>query len=281
MNCTIMTKSFFTLKSVLLLSLLVSVKLSAQTVVVSEDFNTGIPSGWLIINNDGLPMSSNPAVSFVTDAFVLRDNPDNPNNGDSLLMASSWHATTGGQADDYLILPQITLGAFGNTISFDARSLDLTHPEGLQVLVSTTGTAIEDFSFILPAFTNLLMSPYWTTYNVSLDSIGVQNQTVYIAFRHFGSDQFLLALDNISVEIENPVSIEEQAVMNIEVYPNPTNDILYINQMEEAFSFVLYNLLGESVMSGVGNQQIDLSAITKGIYTLHIEGYLPKKIIKL
>jgi hypothetical protein len=51
--------------------------------------------------------------------------------------------------------------------------------------------------------------------------------------------------------------------------------------MEEPFSFVVYNLLGERVMSGVGNQQIDLSAITKGIYMLHIEGYLPKKIIKL
>jgi hypothetical protein len=61
------------------------------------------------------------------------------------------------------------------------------------------------------------MSPYWTTYQVSLDSIGVQNQTVYIAFRHFGSDQYLLALDNISVEMENPVTIEEVAAMNVEV----------------------------------------------------------------
>jgi hypothetical protein len=281
MNSVTMTKNTFPIKITLLFLFLASFNLTAQTTLLSEDFNAGIPSGWLIINNDGLPMSSNPAVSFVTDAFVIRDNPDNPNNGDSLLMTSSWHATTGGQADDFLILPQLTLGAFGNYVYFDARSFDLTHPEGLEILVSNTGTAIEDFAVLDTAYSNIVMSPYWTTYQVSLDSIGVQNQTVYIAFRHFGSDQYLLALDNISVEMENPVTIEEVAAMNVEVYPNPTSDILYINQMEEPFSFVVYNLLGESVISGVGNQQIDLSAITKGIYTLHIEGYLPKKIIKL
>src|SRR5690606_26374885 len=103
-----MIKYILTLKSDLCFIFLASVELSAQTTLISEDFNNGFPSGWQLIDNDALPIFNHPSVNFVTDAFVIRDNPDNPNSGDSLLMATSWHATAG-DADDYLILPQVTL----------------------------------------------------------------------------------------------------------------------------------------------------------------------------
>jgi hypothetical protein len=251
----------------------------AQTILINEDFNQGIPSGWLIIDNDALPVFNDPAVNFIDDAFVLRDNPDNPDVGDSLLMATSWHATPG-QADDYLITPQITLGAFGNTVYFDARSVDLTHPEGLEIRVSITGTAIEDFFVLDSAFYNLTMSPYWTTYEVSLDSIGAQGQTVYIAFRHFGNDQYLLLLDNIRVETENPAGIISTDLIDFSLYPNPANERLYLGGLTQEEEVVITDLTGQLIWKGWVYNEIEIESLTTGIYTLTCKG-VTRKFVKL
>jgi hypothetical protein len=251
----------------------------AQTVLINENFNQGFPSGWMLIDNDALPVFNHPAVNFIDNAFVLRDNPDNPNVGDSLLKATSWHATPG-EADDYLITPQITLGTFGNYVYFDARSVDLSHPEGLEIRVSTSGTAIEDFSVLDAAYYNLTMSPYWDTYTVSLDSIGAQGQQVYVAFRHFGNDQYLLLLDNIRIETENPVGITNPTIHSITLFPNPVQNMLFIQGLETPTETHIFNIAGQLVWSGIVQHKIDTQAITPGIYTLICNGRA-QKFVKL
>jgi hypothetical protein len=241
--------------------------LLAQTVLIDEDFNMGIPSGWILVDNDALPIFNHPAVNFIDNAFVLRDNPDNPNSGDSLLITTSWHATPG-QADNYLITPQITLGAFGNYVYFDARSVDLTHPEGLEVRVSTTGTSIEDFFILDSAYYNLTMSPYWTTYEVSLDSIGAQGQQVYVAFRHIGNDQYLLLLDNILIETENTTGIFSTSINPVTLYPNPAQNQLYINGLDSSSDVLIFDIAGQVIWRGITQHAIDIQSLSPGIYTL-------------
>jgi hypothetical protein len=262
------------------LILLISIHLTgiSQTILINEDFNNGIPNNWTIINNDSLPISQNSAVSFVTNGFVLRDNPDNSNVGDSLLMASSWHEELG-EADDYLILPQITLGSFGNYLYFEARSIDFSHPEGLEVLISLVGSEISDFMMVEPAYSNLIMSPYWTTYKISLDSLNLQNQTINIAFRHFGNDQYLLALDNIIIESENPTGMIENQYNELSFYPNPAKKSVVINNLEMPLKFWIYNNIGKVVSTGFVMDKIDLQDLDQGLYFLQIEGYNTKKLI--
>ncbi len=262
------------------LILLLSIQLTgiSQTILINENFNNGIPNNWTIVNNDSLLISQNPSVNFVTDGFVLRENPDNLNVGDSLLMASSWHEELG-EADDYLILPQITLGSFGNYLYFDARSIDFSHPEGLEVLISSAGSDISDFMIVEPAFSNLIMSPYWTTYKISLDSLNLQNQTINIAFRHFGNDQYLLALDNIIVESDNPIGIIENHLNELSFYPNPAKKDIIINNLEMPLKYWIYNSIGKVVSVGVVMDKIDLQSLEYGMYFLQIEGFNTKKLI--
>lgn len=268
------------MKIIVTILLLISISqyFSGQTSIINENFNGGFPINWIVINNDSLPISQNPSVNFVTDGFVLRENPDNLNVGDSLLMASSWHEELG-EADNYLILPQITLGSFGNYLYFDARSIDFSHPEGLEVLISLAGSDISDFMMVEPAFSNLIMSPYWTTYKISLDSLNLQNQTINIAFRHFGNDQYLLALDNIIVESDNPIGMIENHFNELSFYPNPAKNDIIINNLEMPLKYWIYNSIGKVVSVGVVMQKIDLQGLDYGMYFLQIEGFNTKKLI--
>ena len=57
----------------------------------------------------------------------------------------------------------------------------------------------------------------------------------------------------------------------IAVYPNPTNNVLYINGNSE-YSYVLYNGMGQQVTFGTaqGLKEIDVKGLAKGIYFLRL-----------
>ena len=70
----------------------------------------------------------------------------------------------------------------------------------------------------------------------------------------------------------------------IQIYPNPVNNILYINGGNAEYSYVLYNGMGQTVANGIANgtQQINVNGMAKGIYFLHItsgEQALIQKIV--
>lgn len=80
--------------------------------------------------------------------------------------------------------------------------------------------------------------------------------------------------------------IEEQSLMEVNVYPNPVADVLFIHASEKS-SVSLYDVRGTLIYSSSispNNQQIDLSNLEKGIYFLKVEnskGVLNERLIKL
>jgi len=112
--------------------------LQAQ-VLLSEEFNNGMPASFLLANNDlKTPVQQ---VNYVTSAWVVR--PDfNSNN--LVAVSTSWYNPSA-QADDWMILPQRLIG--NNTVlTWRAKAQDAAYPDGYQVLVSTTGNNIADFT---------------------------------------------------------------------------------------------------------------------------------------
>ncbi len=75
----------------------------------------------------------------------------------------------------------------------------------------------------------------------------------------------------VCFEIGEILSVEENDNA-IRIYPNPVNNILYINGGNTEYSYVLYNGMGQAVANGIANgtQQINVSSMAKGIYFLHI-----------
>jgi hypothetical protein len=258
---------------------LLSLNSLAQNTILFQDFNQGFPAGWSLIDNDSLTPNSSPAVNFITDAFVIAEDADSTSMGDSLLVATSWFDTTG-TADDYLILPPLTMGAYGNYISFDAKSMDHTHPNGLEVLVSAGGINPWDF-FVLPsAYDTFITPPYWTNYRVSLDSVGISpGQTVRIAFRHYSTDQYILALDNIKVDIDDDLSNAEMDLLPITLYPNPVKEgVLNINLIANR-NYQIFDAQGKQVQNGICFKQIHLDDLQGGLYLLNIVGYKTERFI--
>ncbi len=72
-------------------------------------------------------------------------------------------------------------------------------------------------------------------------------------------------------EYSNGTGINKQAQTNISVYPNPTNDKIYLPEQYINATYKIYTILGQLIDNGIINkQEISLSRLTTGIYILKI-----------
>ncbi|WP_420573924.1 M14 family zinc carboxypeptidase [Kordia sp.] len=98
--------------------------------------------------------------------------------------------------------------------------------------------------------------------------------------------------DNITSEMVNvtviPLSVTDELLTNVNIYPNPVEDKLYIDTDHHSLqNIVIYNLLGEQILQrsiSENNSQIalDLQQVKQGVYMIKLdftEGNLIKKII--
>lgn len=264
--------------TLLFITALISVSLYAQVTILNSDFNNGIPTGWQLIDNDQLTPYNDNSVNFMTDAWNVVEDYDSTGTGDSILVATSWFDESG-DADDYLISPSITLGNYGNFISFYLKSIDASNPDGFQLLYSNGGTTVNDFTSNTVLYDSIALSPYWTRYTVNLDDFSLNNQTVHFAFRHYATDQYILALDNISIVINDPVSINETKKEQFSFYPNPAKNVITFDNVKSGQEIIITELSGKTVYQSILNNNslnIDLS---KGIYLVKVNNSIQKLII--
>lgn len=183
--------------AVFLIGLLAPAIMQAQTIYLSENFNAaGFPTGWTLINNDGL--TPDPNVANYTSAWIKIENFDSVGIGDSVAASTSWYAPTG-IADDYLITPQINIGA-STGVSWDVKAQDPSFPDGYQLRISTTTPDITGFMANPPLYSIPAAAPSWTNLSVNLGAAGYANQNIYLAWRNNSNNQFLLLVDNIVVK---------------------------------------------------------------------------------
>ena len=84
------------------------------------------------------------------------------------------------------------------------------------------------------------------------------------------------------------MAVDENNAMEIKVYPNPTNGILFVEtvctpSLPEATKYIITNVTGQTLLSGrITNeiQQIDVTGLVEGMYFVRIqsdEGCFMKK----
>lgn len=72
-------------------------------------------------------------------------------------------------------------------------------------------------------------------------------------------------------EVDNRLSIDEISVNNINVYPNPSKDILNIISSEQIYGLRVYSLQGQEMMSIINHSnKLDISELNEGMYFLQI-----------
>ena len=154
----------------------------------SESFNSGLGC-WTAVDNN------NDASTW----RAIGTSTDNPTHSGAGMAASfSWYEVAM-NADEYLVSPQIELpSGMMATLSWWFRVNGSYPLDKLAVKVSTSGTAVADFTTTLIDITPTAANGSWTQQTVDLTPYA--GQTIYLAFHHHDSyDANYLLVDDIQI----------------------------------------------------------------------------------
>ena len=189
---------------------------SAQ--VFQENFDGNGPglSAWTVLDVDQFTPA--PSVNdLVGWARVDRGGPA-PNYGgpdNNFAVASTSYYTPAGQANDWLISPQITVSGTSPFLLWDAKAADPNFSDGYKVMLAPNGgKTVADFTVEL--YTTPAENSKWKTRFVNLSAY--VGQTVTVAFVNNSYDKFVLLVDNIKVDEYTPAALPTCATL-----VSPTN----------------------------------------------------------
>lgn len=199
---------FVTMNKIFLLSLSLAATLClgttrAQTEVFNEDFQGGIPSTWTILDLDSL--TPHPNVSQYDTAWIATEDPDSL---EDIVAGATSYFEPAGQANRWLITPQINLGAYGNILYWNAKTHDASFEDSYLVLISTTGVNPEDFTDTVGIYA--FENAYWTERSINLSDSGYVSENVHVAFVLVSEDAYILYLDDVKMDVDDPVGLLAQ-----------------------------------------------------------------------
>lgn len=236
-----------------------------QNTLFFTDFNSGIPANVNTINADQFIPNSSLIEFSSNEAWISTIDPDSNANS---IAASTSYFTAPDTANRWLILPQLTLGSFGNYLNWKSKSHDPSFPDDYLVLVSTSGNSISDFTDTIG---NIEQENFeWTTREVNLSNLGYDDSTIYIAFVLRTYDGFKLYLDDILVESDNDVGLPYIDNSNVKIYPNPCKNIIKIDSQMNLQNISIHNALGELILE-TNQDSIDISNLSNGPYILRLK----------
>jgi len=189
-------------KLLFFLILLGAFNIGKSQVLFFEDFdgvsngiaNGGMPADWYLFDVDGRVPNANNTIQ-VTNAWSRFEYQA----GDTAAFSNSWYDPAGA-ANDYMITPAIPTLPANCVLSWDAEAIDASYPDGYQVRIFTTAPTSGNLtsSAVLLTVAAEAGAPTHHTLNIPGTYTG---QTVYIAFRNNSNDKYLLAVDNVKLEV--------------------------------------------------------------------------------
>ena len=254
--------------------LILSASHFAQTVLINENFDSGDLTGWSIIDGDMATVDNDPQVSQLPNSFHLVVDYDSINTSDSLLAATSWFSDTN-SASNFLITPLINFTNNGNRVNFQAFSVDGSYPDGLQIFYSFS-TNIDSLMNHPALFDTIAIPSNCTNFQVNLDSVPL-NTDLHLVFRHYANDQYILAIDNISVVTGDLSGLEPTNANLLKIYPNPSNGNITVEGITKNSTLIVYNAIGKIVWRG---NSINNLYFSKGFYLINYDGNNYPFIIK-
>ena len=248
----------------------------AQTSILQETFNSGIPANWTVVIED--TNTVHPNVSAFSPGWIALVDPDN--NTDTIVGSTSYF-TSPAQASRWLITPPLALGAYGNILRWEGKVHDPSFADGYLVLVSTTDAQLSSFTDTLRVIGE--ESENWLQREINLSDSGYVSQTIYLAFVNKSYDKFKLYLDDFSVTINDPVGIQEAALVDLNLFPNPAQHSITLQTNELVSHMHVASLNGQLMYSGSFQNQLIIEDWQNGVYLITFEtnkGRVVQRFIK-
>lgn len=182
--------------------------------------------------------------------------------------------------NDWLISPKSTIKENG-TASFYARSFShLWGWERFRVGVSTTNTEPSSFTILTPG-SYVEVDTSWTKFEFDLSAYA--NQAVYFGINCVSDTAFVFCIDDIRIDSVGSVSIAETLFPEVEIFPNPTAEYLFVNHVEH-FNIRLTDAMGREVyaiQSAGYKNRISTKSLKPGLYLLQISNGREQKSYKI
>ena len=180
------------------------------------------------------------------------------------------------------------------TFNLDEINLEDTAEGGTETLTITNNTA-SDVVINGIMFKGENAAAFEAEYDFSLPHTIVVGESLevkvslIIAFKEDVVIESELAINSsvgeqiIPVRWTGNVSIEENILASAEIYPNPMNDILYI-ESDDVVSVTVFNAVGQQVLFVENRNEIDVAELNNGLYFVRLidnkGNTITKKIIK-
>lgn len=288
-------------KITLLVALIATFTMNAQIFEDSfetyDDFDFENIGDWTLIDLDGATTFGSNGVDFTnegytgsaivfnhTTALITADGMPSSTNPEFQVRTGEkglwFFAATAAPNDDYAITPQISLSGFtGATFSFWAKSItDNFGLEQFEVLLSTTGTAVADFTEnlsggIITAPTSEVSEgePGNVYTEFSYDLSAFDGQDIYLAIHYVGDDSFILQMDDFVVD--GTLATDEFLVNGFSQYYDASNNELRLSASVPMTSVKVFNTLGQEVSSrNLSNTEevVNFSTLSTGIYITQV-----------
>lgn len=218
--------------------------LNSKTPIYYQDFENYVDGDMTFIDNDGLP-TWDPTMFGTGSNWVIYDNLGN-HEAVSTTSFQNW----GAEADDWLITPSVNVPSANDPVylTWDAISWSSYTPETYEVLISTTGIDLIDFTVLT---TISAENESWTPRAINLTQMGFTGQ-VHIAFHHIGSSSYNLSIDNI--KIAEIIQLPDVALNNLEtgVYAAYGQEIHAQGSFMNNSSTILHNVNVNWTLNGNG-----------------------------
>ena len=222
-------------------------------------------------NTDG--QGSFSTAKIISENLVVPDSvyaADFDNDGDQDVIAVSygtdeiiWYENTNGQgtfSNEHII----TAAADGATNVF-AKDLD---NDGDVDIICAASRGNEVIYYLNDGFGNFnyqqtIITNYRTAISVIADDFNNDGKMDILA-SSFAKDEI------IWFENKGPLGIEENTTTLFSIYPNPTSGVLNIKSVVPISEITIYNNLGQLLISSKEKNQLDISALSEGVYFLKI-----------
>lgn len=262
-----------------------------------NDFEIETIGDWTLIDNDGANTFGSNIISFTNENYTgsaivfnhteaLTDAGGMPASSDPEFQVRTgekglwFFAATAAPNDDYAITPQISLaGVTGASFSFWAKSYtDDFGLEQFEVLLSTTGTDITDFTEnlsggIITAPTSEVDAgePGNVYTDFSYDLSAFEGQDIYLAIHYVGDDSFIFQMDDFVVD--GSLATDEFLVNGFSQFYNVERSELLLSALVPMQGVKVFNTLGqEVVVRNLSNTEgsVNFSSLSNGMYVVQV-----------
>jgi hypothetical protein len=282
----------------------VVVKLTSEVTLFQEYFENVprvIPAGFKLIDNDHYTHDPGDA-RWIDSAWVVSTSSRPEWTGNHMAICASIYTDMPltGKADDWMILPAITVGA-NSTLSWKAMSLTNSgnYPDDYRVIAAPSHATLPATVSYFETYGQILQTvapESWSaavgnpgqglkTRSINLKDKGYTNQSIWIAFvlttdlytnpttgvPNTNAGGSALAIDEIKVVEGAPstgINDPKKESLHVNVYPNPTHGIFNVAVYSESNSTAIIevvDLVGRVVYTktaevGIGKNTIELNA---------------------